>query len=160
MAGFPNVAPKSLLDILGFPETTMSLLVKSFREVEMGLGQEEGENKLLSQPSWKRSQAHDFILKWQEKQNTLKRGFGSSPNSSGCREVLKYSKSCQLALTYANELQMRGSKFGVMCARTEGTGEHVSISRRHLFWGKLISILSASLKPLSHIFNEKDIFNP
>lgn len=72
----------------------------------MGLRQEEGENKLLSEPSWKSPQAHGFVLKWQEKQNTLKRGFGSSPNSSGCREVLKYSKYCQLALTYANELQM------------------------------------------------------
>jgi hypothetical protein len=38
--------------------------------------------KFLSGPSWKRSQAHDFVWKWQEKQTTLKPGFDGSPNFS------------------------------------------------------------------------------
>ena len=68
-------------------------------------GRAEGENKLHRGRSWKRSRAHDFTLKWQEKQNTVKQGF--QPQLKWMQaELLKYSKHCQLALTYANELQM------------------------------------------------------
>lgn len=74
MDRFPNVVPKSLLDILGFTEMTRRPRVKDLERYRMiwQIGQEEGENKLCAGPSWKRSQAHDFMLKWQEKQNTLK----------------------------------------------------------------------------------------
>lgn len=93
-----------------------------------GMGQEEGEDKLHAGHSWKRSRAHDFILKRQEKQNALPQG--SQPQLQRMQgELLKYSKHCQLACTYANELQMPGPKFGVMCARTEGQRGHASISR-------------------------------
>lgn len=93
-----------------------------------GIGQGEGEDKFHAGRSWKRSRAHDFILKWQEKQNTLKQG--SQPQLTRMQgELLKYSKHCQLACTYANELHMPGRKFGVMCARTEGQRGHLSISR-------------------------------
>lgn len=93
-----------------------------------GIGQEEAEDKFHAGRSWKRSRAHDFILKWQEKQNALKQGF--QPQLKRVQgELLKYSKHCQLACTYANELQMPGPKFEVMCARTEGQRGHASISR-------------------------------
>lgn len=80
--------PKSLLDILGFTEMTPRPRVRVLQRSWMiwDIGQEKGENKLHAGPSWKRSQAHDFILKWQEKQNTLKQSFSNSPNSSGCIE--------------------------------------------------------------------------
>lgn len=114
--------------------------------------------KFLSGPFWMWSHTHDFILKWQEKQSAQKQGFSSSPNSSGCRELLKCSKYCQLALTYVNELQMWGSKFWVICARTEGT-EGACVYFQIAPFMEFISTLSATLKPLSHILNYKHVFN-
>lgn len=128
--------PKSLLDVLELPEVTTGLLVRVWRSYRMigDIGQEEDERKLLSGPSWTRSHTHDFILKWQEKQNTLKQGFSSSPNSNGCTE------SCRSVRNTANwhlHMQMSykcaGPNFGLCLPGQRGQREHVSISRRHLF---------------------------
>lgn len=157
--GFPQVVPKSLVDIWDSLKWR-GPLTRNLQEVSVEGGIKTGKKlkiRVLSRLFLEEVPTHDFVMKWQEKQNTLKQSFEVAQQRMQRSEVFKTLPTgtyiCKWVTNVGNW------NFGLCVPGRRDGGSTCLFSRAAPFRNWFL-YCPAPLKPLIHILNDSIIFHP